>query len=1064
MTQIFSDGFESDDFSAWTGTTYSGGTVTVGDSWKHHGNYGIQSHLDGGVTGTTGHAKVHKTVSGTHLFAREIFKIDNEPLYEDGALRGRVISFSQTSTGTGCAYAGVGFSGGVLKFGMLYRNGGAFVTVFGSSASLNTEYTIELEVLQSTVGNSDGAQRLYVNGVLDIEITGIDNDDRPMNYFNAGLFNSGTDSAEPVNVFIDCVVVADAYIGLEASKLAYTAGSGQSIDVGSVSDVITVQVQDINGTPVTTGAAVSLSTSSAGGAFYSDSQGNTQITSVAISSGQSSADFYYKDTSAGTPTLTASSTGLTSAVTEFSVSQSGGQFISSIAEGAPFTVSDGALSLNVSSPTQVSGGVVSMSQANGSTNGYLASTDWNTFNNKQNVLTVGNLNGTDNQVSVVGGAGAVIGSGVILSLPQSIHTGASPTFAGLTVSGAGIADLNVTSLLTLNGNAGNSGQVLTSNGSGNAPTWQTVSGGPDFITSIAQGQPFNVSSGALSLTPFAHSYISDWSTATSAFLTTVTPSNLSGSGAILSGWTVPWSQVTDAPSFLTTVTPSNLSGSGWIPSGWLIDGPQVYGNISGNAASITGTIPWSKVTSAPNFLTTVTPSNLSGSGAIADGWTVPWSKVTGAPSFVTSGSAVQFSEVTLSGTISGTVGVVTVFGSLSISGTMTGAINLHDDGFLTQKDNGYSLNWIPEGDWGYTEPIQVLNPPTGNYINVFCSTVNPIATWNGSSWVHAATPINPHLYVDKGIFVQKDVMTFGAIMTYSDPQNGPDHTGGTGGAAIMMGHGFDGITDPPMIVLSDSYLGQTTLSLRQGDNYDISGTLHTGYYPNPAHLDLGNLYFHGNLLSQTNGNGYYSYQACHDNNGVSGGNNGGIALDAYGNVYFQGGSASNSWHVFNMYGYDMFSIKNNPNGTTYGNIDIHLNPYQDRTWALGSASLRWAGLCAWDIYFANQHDQWDSIDDLAYAKQFKGKTITDNKGRQRTIIDPDTLKIFKVDYDPNDPNHHDKNKVEEMHDLHKVVGFMLCAHKASAQKHDQHDTKFETLLREVEDLRSQIKQLTNSQR
>ena len=43
------------------------------------------------------------------------------------------------------------------------------------------------------------------------------------------------------------------------------------------------------------------------------------------------------------------------------------------------------------------------------TTGALSTTDWNTFNSKQNALTTGNLNGTANQVSVSGGNGAVIG-------------------------------------------------------------------------------------------------------------------------------------------------------------------------------------------------------------------------------------------------------------------------------------------------------------------------------------------------------------------------------------------------------------------------------------------------------------------------------------------------------------------------------------------------------------------------------------------------------------------------------------------------------------------------------
>ncbi len=96
----------------------------------------------------------------------------------------------------------------------------------------------------------------------------------------------------------------------------------------------------------------------------------------------------------------------------------------------------GQSNIGANLPLQIISGVLSILQASVSQNGFLSSNDWNTFNNKQNVLTIGNLNGTANQVNVSGGAGAIIGSGVTLSLPQNIDTSASPTFAGLTLSGS----------------------------------------------------------------------------------------------------------------------------------------------------------------------------------------------------------------------------------------------------------------------------------------------------------------------------------------------------------------------------------------------------------------------------------------------------------------------------------------------------------------------------------------------------------------------------------------------------------------------------------------------------
>ncbi|NLC30725.1 MAG: hypothetical protein GX765_01580, partial [Candidatus Moranbacteria bacterium] len=135
--------------------------------------------------------------------------------------------------------------------------------------------------------------------------------------------------------------------------------------------------------------------------------------------------------------------------------------------------------------------VLSLALASGTTTGALSSADWNTFNNKQNALVIGNIVGTANQVSVTGGTGAVIGGGVTLSLPQNIATTSTPTFAGLTLNGnlgireGGIAPSfytyfqggdqagNITYTLPT-GQAGGSNYVLSNNGSG-ALSWQPVS-------------------------------------------------------------------------------------------------------------------------------------------------------------------------------------------------------------------------------------------------------------------------------------------------------------------------------------------------------------------------------------------------------------------------------------------------------------------------------------------------------------------------------------------------------------------------------------------------------------
>ena len=65
-------------------------------------------------------------------------------------------------------------------------------------------------------------------------------------------------------------------------------------------------------------------------------------------------------------------------------------------------------------------GAFSIQVSTSGQNGYLTSTDWNTFNNKQTALTFGNLTETVSSVlTIAGGTGAVIGTGTTIQIKQS---------------------------------------------------------------------------------------------------------------------------------------------------------------------------------------------------------------------------------------------------------------------------------------------------------------------------------------------------------------------------------------------------------------------------------------------------------------------------------------------------------------------------------------------------------------------------------------------------------------------------------------------------------------------
>ncbi|KAF0132994.1 MAG: APHP domain-containing protein [Candidatus Saganbacteria bacterium] len=90
------------------------------------------------------------------------------------------------------------------------------------------------------------------------------------------------------------------------TKLAFTT-SAQTLTVGQTSEVITVQAQsDIShAMNVSSNTTINLTSTSGNGKFYSTSAGTQEITSVTITSGASSANFYYRDTTVGSPTITA---------------------------------------------------------------------------------------------------------------------------------------------------------------------------------------------------------------------------------------------------------------------------------------------------------------------------------------------------------------------------------------------------------------------------------------------------------------------------------------------------------------------------------------------------------------------------------------------------------------------------------------------------------------------------------------------------------------------------------------------------------------------------------------
>src|SRR5581483_2360670 len=91
-----------------------------------------------------------------------------------------------------------------------------------------------------------------------------------------------------------------------AANLVFTSSAFTAAVGSSATKAMTVQRQDAAGNALTTGGALTITLSSTStGDTFSATSGGAATTTVTIPSGQSSVTFYYGDTVAGTPAVTA---------------------------------------------------------------------------------------------------------------------------------------------------------------------------------------------------------------------------------------------------------------------------------------------------------------------------------------------------------------------------------------------------------------------------------------------------------------------------------------------------------------------------------------------------------------------------------------------------------------------------------------------------------------------------------------------------------------------------------------------------------------------------------------
>ncbi len=179
---------------------------------------------------------------------------------------------------------------------------------------------------------------------------------------------SGTYQYDVIRADTNWATVTPSITGgsLGATKLSF-ASPTQIGQVGQNSTLVTVTLLQSNSLfNATSDTVVNLSSTSGGGIFLSGATGSTVINSVTIAAGTSSTAFYYRDSLAGTPTITGSSGLLTPATLSETITN-GPALFAAYDAGAGFFSGENMILTNSAAQT-----LYAWSSANGAT----AITNW----------------------------------------------------------------------------------------------------------------------------------------------------------------------------------------------------------------------------------------------------------------------------------------------------------------------------------------------------------------------------------------------------------------------------------------------------------------------------------------------------------------------------------------------------------------------------------------------------------------------------------------------------------------------------------------------------------------